>query len=172
MILNQESLKNVLLIFAKLNAGIRYVQGMNEILAPLFFVFRSDPDDKNAVWSKRLFYYILFLVTELFLWFSHDYLYHDVATLESLQKFAEADSFFCFVELLGGFRDNFCQKLDNSAVGIQGTLAKLSQLVAKYDAELQHHLEITTEVSLYMLHIGLAVFCIVLCLSFWVTKMY
>jgi hypothetical protein len=51
----QESLKNVLLIFAKLNAGIRYVQGMNEILAPLFFVFRSDPDDKNAVWSKRLF---------------------------------------------------------------------------------------------------------------------
>ncbi|OEL31048.1 hypothetical protein BAE44_0007936, partial [Dichanthelium oligosanthes] len=80
---NQESLKNVLLIFAKLNAGIRYVQGMNEILAPLFFVFRSDPDDKNA-------------------------------------KFAEADSFFCFVELLSGFRDNFCQKLDNSAVGIKG----------------------------------------------------
>ncbi|KAG2602745.1 hypothetical protein PVAP13_5KG706400 [Panicum virgatum] len=55
---NQESLKNVLLIFAKLNAGIRYVQGMNEILAPLFFVFRSDPDDKNAVWSKRSFYQI------------------------------------------------------------------------------------------------------------------
>ncbi|RLN25076.1 TBC1 domain family member 13-like [Panicum miliaceum] len=107
---NQESLKNVLLIFAKLNAGIRYVQGMNEILAPLFFVFRSDPDDKNA-------------------------------------KFAEADSFFCFIELLSGFRDNFCQKLDNSAVGIRGTLAKLSQLVAKYDAELQHHLEITTEVN-------------------------
>ncbi|RCV28658.1 hypothetical protein SETIT_5G421000v2 [Setaria italica] len=107
---NQESLKNILLIFAKLNAGIRYVQGMNEILAPLFFVFRSDPDDKNA-------------------------------------KFAEADSFFCFVELLSGFRDNFCQKLDNSAVGIRGTLAKLSQLVAKYDAELQHHLEITTEVN-------------------------
>jgi len=56
---HQESLKNVLLIFAKLNAGIRYVQGMNEILAPLFFVFRTDPDDKNAVWSKRLFYQIL-----------------------------------------------------------------------------------------------------------------
>ena len=51
----QESLKNLLLIFAKLNAGIRYVQGMNEILAPLFFVFQSDLDDKNDVWSKRLF---------------------------------------------------------------------------------------------------------------------
>jgi len=51
----QESLKKLLLIFAKLNAGIRYVQGMNEILAPLFFVFQSDLDDKNDVWSKRLF---------------------------------------------------------------------------------------------------------------------
>jgi hypothetical protein len=88
--------------------------------------------------------------------------------LDSLQKFAEADSFFCFVELLSGFRDNFCQKLDNSSVGIRGTLAKLSQLVTKYDAELQHHLEITTEVSLYFLHIAvlLAVFSIVLCLAF------
>ncbi|AQK98892.1 Ypt/Rab-GAP domain of gyp1p superfamily protein [Zea mays] len=131
---NQESLKNVLLIFAKLNAGIRYVQGMNEVLAPLFFVFRSDPDDKNA-------------------------------------EFAEADSFFCFVELLSGFRDNFCQKLDNSAVGIRGTLAKLSQLVAKYDGELQQHLEITTEVSLYMLRSAklLAVLRIAFCLAFQVT---
>lgn len=68
---------------------------------------------------------------------------------ESLQNFAEADSFFCFMELLSGFRDNFCQKLDNSAVGIQGTLSKLSQLVAKYDGELQRHLEITTEVSMF-----------------------
>jgi len=78
----------------------------------------------------------------------------DSSFAKSNQKFVEADSFFCFVELLSGFRDNFCQKLDNSAVGIRGTLAKLSQLVAKYDAELQHHLEITTEVSLYMLHIA------------------
>lgn len=62
-------------------------------------------------------------------------------------NFAEADSFFCFMELLSGFRDNFCQKLDNSAVGIQGTLSKLSQLVAKYDGELQRHLEITTEIN-------------------------
>uniref|UniRef100_A0A453G899 Rab-GAP TBC domain-containing protein n=1 Tax=Aegilops tauschii subsp. strangulata TaxID=200361 RepID=A0A453G899_AEGTS len=107
---NQDSLRNILIIFAKLNAGIRYVQGMNEILAPLFFVFRNDPDYKNA-------------------------------------NFAEADSFFCFVELLSGLRDNFCQKLDNSAVGIRGTLSKLSQLLKKYDGELQHHLEITTEVN-------------------------
>uniref|UniRef100_A0A0E0JSI0 Rab-GAP TBC domain-containing protein n=1 Tax=Oryza punctata TaxID=4537 RepID=A0A0E0JSI0_ORYPU len=71
----------------------------------------------------------------------------DSSFAKSNQNFAEADSFFCFVELLSGFRDNFCQKLDNSAVGIQGTLSKLSQLVAKYDGELQRHLEIITEVN-------------------------
>lgn len=75
-------------------------------------------------------------------------------SLESLQNFAEADSFFCFVELLSGFRDNFCQKLDNSAVGIHGNLSKLSQLLAKYDGQLQHHLEVTTEVSLSLRSAG------------------
>ncbi|KAM3353451.1 hypothetical protein ACQJBY_024554 [Aegilops geniculata] len=71
----------------------------------------------------------------------------DSSFAKSNQDFAEADSFFCFVELLSGLRDNFCQKLDNSAVGIRGTLSKLSQLLKKYDGELQHHLEITTEVN-------------------------
>ncbi|XP_025878203.1 uncharacterized protein [Oryza sativa Japonica Group] len=71
----------------------------------------------------------------------------DSSFAKSNQNFAEADSFFCFMELLSGFRDNFCQKLDNSAVGIQGTLSKLSQLVAKYDGELQRYLEITTEIN-------------------------
>ncbi|XP_039122842.1 TBC1 domain family member 13 [Dioscorea cayenensis subsp. rotundata] len=107
---NQESLKNILIVFAKLNPGIRYVQGMNEVLAPLFYVFRNDPDENNAA-------------------------------------AAEADSFFCFVELLSGFRDNFCQKLDNSVVGIRSTITKLSQLLKKHDGELWRHLEITTKVN-------------------------
>ncbi|XP_048140984.1 TBC1 domain family member 13 isoform X2 [Rhodamnia argentea] len=46
---NQDALRNILTVFAKLNPGIRYVQGMNEILAPLFFVLRNDPDEGNAL---------------------------------------------------------------------------------------------------------------------------
>ncbi|KAF6166412.1 hypothetical protein GIB67_034963 [Kingdonia uniflora] len=46
---NQESLRHILIIFAKLNPGIRYVQGMNEVLAPLYYVFKNDPDEENAV---------------------------------------------------------------------------------------------------------------------------
>lgn len=45
----QEALRSILIIFAKLNPGIRYVQGMNEVLAPLFYVFRNDPIEENAV---------------------------------------------------------------------------------------------------------------------------
>lgn len=107
---NQEALRHILIVFAKLNPGIRYVQGMNEVLAPLFYVFRSDPDENSAA-------------------------------------NAETDTFFCFVELLSGFRDNFCKQLDNSVVGIRSTITKLSQLLKKHDEELWRHLEITTKVN-------------------------
>ncbi|KAF9606455.1 hypothetical protein IFM89_025285, partial [Coptis chinensis] len=106
----QEALRRILIIFAKLNPGIRYVQGMNEVLAPLFYVFRNDPDEENAA-------------------------------------SAEADTFFCFVELLSGFRDHFCQQLDNSVVGIRSTITKMSQLLKEHDEELWRHLEVTTKVN-------------------------
>lgn len=35
----------ILFIFAKLNPGIMYIQGMNEILAPIYYVFANDPDE-------------------------------------------------------------------------------------------------------------------------------
>ncbi|KAK4356837.1 hypothetical protein RND71_022447 [Anisodus tanguticus] len=107
---NQDSLRNILIVFAKLNPGIRYVQGMNELLAPLFYVFRNDPNEENAA-------------------------------------SAEADTFFCFVELLSGFRDHFCQQLDNSVVGIRSTITKLSQFLKEHDEELWRHLEMTTKVN-------------------------
>ncbi|KAF9663467.1 hypothetical protein SADUNF_Sadunf17G0053100 [Salix dunnii] len=107
---NQEALRNILIVFAKLNPGIRYVQGMNEILAPLFYVFKNDPD-------------------------------------EEMEACAEADTFFCFAELLSGFRDHFCQQLDNSVVGIRSTLTRLSQLLKEHDEELWRHLEVTTKVN-------------------------
>lgn len=48
-LVNQEALKRILFIFAKLNPGIRYVQGMNEVLAPLYYVFKTDVDEVNVV---------------------------------------------------------------------------------------------------------------------------
>ena len=34
-----EILNRILFIYGKLNPGIKYVQGMNEIMAPLYYVF-------------------------------------------------------------------------------------------------------------------------------------
>ncbi|XP_019106964.2 TBC domain-containing protein C1952.17c isoform X3 [Beta vulgaris subsp. vulgaris] len=45
---NKESMRNILLLFAKLNPTTHYVQGMNEVLAPMYYVFSTDPDAENA----------------------------------------------------------------------------------------------------------------------------
>lgn len=42
-------MKRILFIFAKMKHSIQYVQGMNEVLAPLYYVFKTDPDEGNAV---------------------------------------------------------------------------------------------------------------------------
>lgn len=63
-----------------------------------------------------------------------------------MQAYAESDAFFCFVELMSGFRDNFCQQLDNSVVGIRYTITRLSLLLKHHDEELWRHLEVTTKV--------------------------
>ena len=39
----QTCMARALFVYAKLNPGIRYVQGMNELYAPLFYVFRTAP---------------------------------------------------------------------------------------------------------------------------------
>ena len=92
-----------LFVYAKLNPGIKYVQGMNELLAPFLFVFGSDPDAAEA---------------------AH----------------AEADAFFCFVELMGECRDHFCKQLDDSAAGINGTLASLAGALRDLDPALAAHI--------------------------------
>lgn len=39
-----EVVERILFIFAKLNPGISYIQGMNEICGPIYFTFATDPD--------------------------------------------------------------------------------------------------------------------------------
>ncbi|XP_052198655.1 TBC domain-containing protein C1952.17c-like isoform X2 [Diospyros lotus] len=107
---HREAMRNVLLLFAKLNPEISYVQGMNEVLAPIYYVFSTDTDEHNAA-------------------------------------NAEADSFSCFVRLLSDSVDHFCQKLDNSSMGIHSTLCRLSELLKAHDEELWRHLEYTTKVN-------------------------
>ncbi len=102
-LIHKQCMKRTLFIFAKLNPGLAYVQGMNELYAPLLWTFKTDPD-------------------------------------ESVSEHAEADAFFCFVEIMSEFRDHFCKQLDNSSSGIRATMTRLLEYLQMHDYELWDHL--------------------------------
>lgn len=45
---HREELQRALFIFARLNPSVRYVQGMNEIAAPLYYVFSLGAEEGDA----------------------------------------------------------------------------------------------------------------------------
>jgi hypothetical protein len=99
-----EVCERMLFVYSKINKGIKYVQGMNEIIGPLYHVLASDPDPKS-------------------------------------QEFAEPDTFFCFVTLMGEISDNFNQTMDKSKYGITGNLKKFEDMLSTVDTEVHSLLE-------------------------------
>ncbi|XP_034936802.1 TBC1 domain family member 13 [Chelonus insularis] len=93
-----EVLERILFLYAKLNPGQGYVQGMNEIVGPIYHAFACDPDPK---------------------W----------------REYAEADTFFCFTNLMSEIRDFFIKSLDEAEFGINAMMIKLSQQVKTNDHE-------------------------------------
>ncbi|XP_048200183.1 TBC1 domain family member 13 isoform X2 [Perognathus longimembris pacificus] len=99
-----EVVERILFIYAKLNPGIAYVQGMNEIVGPLYYTFATDP---NSEWKEH----------------------------------AEADTFFCFTNLMAEIRDNFIKSLDDSQCGITYKMEKVYSTLKEKDVELYLKLE-------------------------------
>ncbi|XP_024879974.1 TBC1 domain family member 13 isoform X3 [Temnothorax curvispinosus] len=93
-----EVLERILFIYAKLNPGQGYVQGMNEIVGPIYHAFACDPD---PTWRKH----------------------------------AEADTFFCFTNLMAEIRDFFIKTLDEAEFGINSMMSKLTNQVRANDPE-------------------------------------
>ncbi|XP_078493741.1 TBC1 domain family member 13 [Ciona intestinalis] len=93
-----EVVERILFIYSKLNPGTSYVQGMNEIIGPLYYTLASDP---NMDWREH----------------------------------AEADTFFCFTNLMAEIRDNFIKSLDTSASGIEGSMNKALCLLRETDPQ-------------------------------------
>ncbi|CAM9861736.1 unnamed protein product [Discosporangium mesarthrocarpum] len=98
------ALARVLFIYAKLNPGVRYVQGMNEIVGTVYFVLAGD---EAREWSAH----------------------------------AEADTFFCFTNLLEEMRDLYIENLDGSENGLHGRVENFSRTLRRHDPELASHLE-------------------------------
>ncbi|GCB60186.1 hypothetical protein scyTo_0006834 [Scyliorhinus torazame] len=94
-----EVVERILFIYAKLNPGIAYVQGMNEIVGPVYYTFATDP---NTEWKEH----------------------------------AEADTFFCFTNLMSEIRDNFIKSLDDSQCGISYKMEKVYSTLKEKDMDL------------------------------------
>jgi TBC1 domain family member 13 len=145
-----EALKRILFVYAKLNPGIRYVQGMNEILGPLYYVVvapgerqlhrqqqlsraegmakgedadgEKDADDFVGVGKEAA----ALLFPE---------------SVPGELGGCEADAFFCFTSLMAEIRDNFLKTLDRSETGVQGSIRRFERLLRKVDQEVWTHLE-------------------------------
>jgi hypothetical protein len=76
-------LGRILFIYAKLNPGIGYVQGMNEVLAPIYY---ANAQDMNPCFEDHI----------------------------------EADTFYCFTNLMSEIRDGFLSSLDTCSTGVSG----------------------------------------------------
>jgi hypothetical protein len=103
----QEAMIRMLYVFAKLHPGIKYVQGMNEVLAPIYACFSCDLM-KN----------------------------YPLPTCMDV----EADSFFCFTNLIAEIHDRFSVASDKSNKGISALMNELGLRLKEVDFVLWQHL--------------------------------
>ncbi|KAF4652656.1 hypothetical protein FOZ61_009487 [Perkinsus olseni] len=101
----------ILFVYATLNPGLGYVQGMHELLAVMYLLFcqdhvlRSETDSSCAA------------------------------------ELAEADAFYCLTNLMAQHhRDMFLRQLDRSDAGIAGTLQRFDAVLWVIDQEVYTHL--------------------------------
>jgi hypothetical protein len=92
-------LHRILFIYAKLNPGIKYIQGMNEVLAVLYYCFVNHD-----------------LVEE-----TPEGVIDESKAIIPL-KYYESDLFFSFSNIMIELRDGFLRELDKEQSGIQGRI--------------------------------------------------
>ncbi|TPX32527.1 hypothetical protein SmJEL517_g04366 [Synchytrium microbalum] len=64
--LHWEAIERLLFIFARLNSGIGYIQGMNELLGPIYFVLASDSDLAMSSHAEADSFYLFSTLMEEF----------------------------------------------------------------------------------------------------------
>ena len=103
---HSDILARILFVYAKLNAGLKYVQGMNEVLSVLYYCFWlggsfMPPSIKEEQESKK------------------DQSESGKFQVDSLElKHLEADLFSAFSSMMVELRDCFLRELDKESTGI------------------------------------------------------
>jgi len=118
-------LSRILYIYAKLNPEIIYVQGMNEILAPIYYCFSFDSDIKKPEDSEL-----------------------KINEEENNVNSLEADTFWAFSMLMEDLKGIFMRKKDESNEGIFIKIQSLWEMLRIVDKELfdylnKHNVEIS-----------------------------
>ncbi|KAG2037409.1 rab-GTPase-TBC domain-containing protein [Suillus americanus] len=109
----QRSLERILYVWAIRHPASGYVQGINDLVTPFFQVFLSAYIDSDPE--------------------EFDTSLLPTAVLNAV----EADSFWCLSRLLDGIQDNYI----SAQPGIQRSVKRMAELVARIDAPLYAHLE-------------------------------
>ncbi|KAF9330288.1 hypothetical protein BG006_006745 [Podila minutissima] len=60
--LHWEAIERVLFIYAKLNPGVGYVQGMNEILGPMYYLLANDTDEASRAHAEAESFWLFHLL--------------------------------------------------------------------------------------------------------------
>ncbi|KAI7898655.1 rab-GTPase-TBC domain-containing protein [Cokeromyces recurvatus] len=109
----QSCLERILYQWAIRHPASGYVQGINDLVTPIFEVFLSAYIDEDPE-------------------------YYDVSKLDTkVLDVIEADSFWCLSKLLDGIQDNYTF----AQPGIQRQITILKELVSRIDARLTQHLQ-------------------------------
>ena len=112
----QRCLERILYVWAIRHPASGYVQGMNDILLPLFYVFLTDELNKTKMATNS------------------DINIEDKSTVF---KNAEADSYWCLCKLLANIQDNFT----SGQSGIFQKIDRFKRIMNKIDHNLMLHLE-------------------------------
>lgn len=128
---NGDVLSRILFIYAKLNEDVGYVQGMNEILAPIYYCFFSE--EENSIIHSGM--------DELDLQKEQDYFF----TVD-----VEADTFWTFTILMEEIKILFIKDKDKTSGGIFSKLNTLNELLKIVDKDLFNHFKkIKVDIQLF-----------------------
>lgn len=116
MVTVQEIFERILFIWAIRHPASGYVQGINDLVTPFFFVFLSEFAGEEVTKLDNF----------------------DLSKLkEENVKQIEADSFWCMSKLLDGIQDNYTF----AQPGIQVKINSLKELIQRINAPLHEHLD-------------------------------
>lgn len=121
---NSEVMLRILFIYAKRNPNVSYVQGMNEILAPIYYCFFSEEENSCGNKDQKI------IPDEIDIKKDEEYMY--IADVE-------ADTFWAFSNIMDEIKEMFIQDKDNKQGGVFSKLNTFAEILKIVDKDLFNH---------------------------------